>query len=69
MKDFKGILGCALISCGLIGMIVCAIAACVFAWQNPYMTEMRRFLEYPWPTVWIIVDCVGIHVGCWLIES
>ena len=69
MKKAKGMLGLALIFCGFIGMIICAISACVFVCRNPDMTEMRRFLEYPWPTVWCIVDYVGVRVGCMLIKK
>jgi hypothetical protein len=69
MKKIKDIIGCGLILCGFIGIIICAIAGCVFAWSNPDMTEMRRFLEYPWPTVWIIVDYIGIHIGLHLIKK
>jgi hypothetical protein len=69
MKDLKYIIGCGLILCGFIGIIICAILACVFAWQNPDMTEIRRFLEYPWPTVWCIADFVGMQIGLQLIKK
>lgn len=39
MKGFKRWIGFALWFTGLIGIIVCAIVACVFAWKNPDMTE------------------------------
>lgn len=69
MKTLKGIIGCMLILCGFIGMIICAISACVFILQNPNMTEMRRFLEYPWPIVWCIVDYVGMRIGFLLVKK
>lgn len=63
MKNFKAWIGLILFFGGFIGIIVCAIAACVFAWENPDMTEMRRFMEYPWPTVWCVVDAVAMEIG------
>lgn len=69
MKKVKGIVGCALILCGFIGIIACVIASYVFMWQNPDMTAMRRFLEYPQPTVWCIVDYIGIQVGLWMVKK
>lgn len=69
MKNLKTIIGCGLILCGFLGIIACAIAAVVFTWSNPDMTEMRRFLEYPWPTVWCIVDYIGIQVGMWMVKD
>lgn len=69
MKGFKIWIGLALFFVGLIGIIACAIAACVFAWKNPDMTEIRRFLEYPWPTVWCIVDVVAMEVGRQIVEN
>lgn len=69
MKNLKGIIGCGLVLCGFIGIIACAIAALVFRCKNPDMTEMRRFLEYPWPTVWCIVDYIGVQVGLWMVKN
>lgn len=69
MKKVKEIIGFSLVLCGFLGILLCVVAACVFAWQNPDMTEMRRFLEYPWPTVWCIVDYIGIQIGKWMVED
>lgn len=69
MKNLKSTIGLCLILGGFLGMIACVIAAGVFTWQNPDMTEMRRFLEYPWPSVWCIVDYVGIQVGMWMVKN
>lgn len=69
MKKIKDIIGCALILCGFLGIIVCVIAGCVFAWSNPDMTEMRRFLDYPWPTVGCIVGYVIVKIGCRLVKN
>ena len=69
MKNFKGTIGLGLILGGFLGMVVCVIAAHVFTWQHTDMTEMRRFLEYPWLTVWCIVDYIGIQVGIWMVRK
>jgi hypothetical protein len=69
MKNVKGVIGCVLILCGFLGMLACIIASCVFSWQNPDMTAMRRFLEYPQPSVWCIVDYIGIQVGIWMVRK
>lgn len=68
MKKFKTIFGSILIFSGFIGMIACGIATTVFMFQNPDMTAMRRFLEYPEPVIWCIVDYIGIHVGAWMVK-
>lgn len=69
MKKIKDVVACTLILCGSVGIIVCAIAGYGFMWHNPDMTEMRRFLEYPWPTVFIIVNYIGIQIGLHLIKK
>ena len=69
MKKLKKMIGSGLILCGFLGMLACAIAALVFKCQNPDMTEMRLFLEYPWPTVWCIVDYIGMQVGFWMVKN
>ena len=52
---------------GFIVMVGCAIASIVFAIQNPDMTEMRRLIEYPWPTIVLGVDLIilGIVRSWW----
>ena len=69
MKNLKNIIGGVLIFGGFLGMIACVIASHVFAWQNPDMTEIRRFLEYPWPTVWCVVDYIGMQIGIWMAKD
>lgn len=69
MKKIKETIGCSLIFGGLIGMIACVIASYVFMFQNPAMTAMRRFLEYPWPSVWCIINYIGINVGYWMVKD
>ena len=69
MKNLKAWVGIVLYLVGFIGVIACAIAATVFAWRNPDMTGMRRFLEYPEPTVWCIVDAIAMEVGRRLVKN
>lgn len=69
MKNLKTVIGFVLILCGFLGILACIIASWVFIWQNPDMTTMRRFLEYPQPSVWCIVDYIGIQIGLWMVKS
>lgn len=69
MKNLKSTIGLGLILGGFIGIVACVIANYVFMWQHPDMTTMRRFLEYPWPTVWCIVDYIGIQIGIWMVKN
>lgn len=69
MKNLKVWIGIILYFAGFIGVIACAIAAIVFAWQNPDMTNIRRFLEYPDPTVWCIVDAIAMEIGQRLVKG
>lgn len=69
MKNFKIIFGSVLVFSGFIGMIACAIAATVFMIQNPDMTAMRRFLEYPEPSVCCIINYIGVKVGAWMVKN
>lgn len=59
----KDIIGVTLIIGAFIGMLICAIASIIFSFQNPDMTEMRRFLEYPEPTIWSIVCLACAWIG------
>lgn len=59
----KDIIGVTLIIGAFIGMLICAIAGVVFSFQNPDMTEMRQFLEYPEPTIWLIVCLACAWIG------
>ena len=47
----KEFIGAALIVGGLVGMIICVIASGIFYFQNPDMTDLRRFIEYPQPAI------------------
>ena len=59
----KNVIGIILLAGGLIGLVVCGIAAGIFYWQNPDMTTLRRLLEYPEPTIWAVVCYIAGRVG------
>lgn len=63
MKKFKSFIRIALVIGGMIGIIACIVAAWVFMFHNPDMTDMRRLIEYPAPTIWSIVCLVAVLVG------
>lgn len=56
----KTIIRVALMVIALIGMLVCVISSTIFYFQNPDMTELRRFIEFPWPTIGIVV-CLALY--------
>ena len=65
MKDRKFlIIGLIMILIGVALGIGSAIAAMVFRWNNPDMTEMRQFLENPGPTITCIIGYVIAVIGC-----
>lgn len=47
----------------LIGMLACVVSTTVFHFQNPDMTELRRFIEFPWPTIGAVVCLVVYGIG------
>lgn len=59
----------ALTLVSLIGMLVCVISATVFHFQNPDMTELRRFIEFPWPTIGAVVCLVVYVIGEYIIKD
>ncbi|MEE1138218.1 MAG: hypothetical protein U0M02_07045 [Acutalibacteraceae bacterium] len=51
---------------GFIGLLICGIWATVLHFQNPDMTELRFFLEFPQVTIigviCAIVEFVGMEI-------
>lgn len=62
------IIGCILIVLAIIAIIGCAISAVIFYFQNPDMTELRRFIEYPAPSIIALIAIVVAYVGKYLIS-
>ena len=61
--NFKQFIGAVLIIGAFIGMIICAIAATIFYFQNPDMTDLRRLIEYPAPSIWTVVCLICAAIG------
>lgn len=63
MKNTKVILGLIMVFGGFIAAVGCVIASIILSFQNPDMTELRRFLEYPGPTIIGLISIAIIYVG------
>ena len=62
-NNIKVLMGIALIITSFIAIIASAIWALVFHLMNPDMTELRLFLENPYPTIIAIVSVAGLMVA------
>ena len=69
MKNVKVILGFIMVFGGFIAAMGCVIAALVFAFQNPDMTELRRLLEYPGPSVIGLISLGIMYLGAKILKS
>lgn len=58
-----------LIIVSLMGMFACAVSTTVFYFQNPDMTELRRLIEFPWPTIGLVVCLVVYGIGKYVIKD
>ena len=65
----KTIIGLVLMIISTIGMIACAVSAMVFYFQNPDMTELRRFIEFPWPTIGAAICLTVFGIGTYAIKD
>lgn len=66
--NLTAIIGCILIVLAIIAIIGSAVAAAIFYFQNPDMTELRRFIEYPEPSIIALIAIVVAYVGKYLIS-
>lgn len=48
---------------GFVGLLICSIWATVLHFQNPDMTELRLFLEFPQVTIIGVICAVIGFVG------
>jgi hypothetical protein len=62
-NNIKTIIGAILIVIAFVAIVASAIWALVFHLMNPDMTELRLFLENPYPTIICIVSVAGLMVG------
>lgn len=53
----------------LIDMLACVVGATVFYFQNPDMTELRRLIEFPWPTIGFMACLVVYVIGEYVIKD
>lgn len=65
----KTIIRLALIIVSLIGMLACSASATVFYIRNPDMTELRRLIEFPWPTIGFMACLVAYVIGEYVIKD
>ena len=65
----RTIIGLVLMSISLIGMLACAVSATIFRIQNPDMTELRRLIEFPWPTIGATICFVMYGAGKYVIKD
>lgn len=67
--NIKNIIGLILILASIIGLLACVVFATVFYFQNPDMTELRRFIEYPEPTIGAVVCMITMYWGKYFLED
>lgn len=48
---------------GILGMIGALIASMIFSFKNPDMTEMRKLIENPEPTIVCVGSLVAAYAG------
>lgn len=68
-NNIKAIIGMVLIIIAFVAIIASAIWAVVFHLMNPNMTELRLFLENPYPTIICIVSAAILMVGKFFIRG
>ena len=68
-SNIKTIVRLAFIVMSLLGMIACAIGKIFFYFQNPDMTELRRFIEFPWPTIGVVACLTMFGIGLFVIKD
>lgn len=64
MKDnIKAVIGITLIIIPFIALVAAAIWAIVFNLMNPDMTELRLFIENPYPTIIAFASAAIFLIG------
>lgn len=66
-NNIREIIGLALVIISFIAIVAAAIWAIVFNLMNPDMTELRLFIENPYPTIIAIISAAGFMVGKFLL--
>ena len=65
----KTIIRLVLMIISTIGMVACAVCAMVFYFQNPDMTELRRLIEFPQPTIGVVICLAVFGIGKYIIKD
>lgn len=65
----KMIIRLVLMIVSLIGMLACSVSAAVFYIQNPDMTELRRLIEFPWPTIGLVICLAVFGIGLFVVKD
>ena len=68
MRQFIDLIGILLVIGSFIGMIVCAVFAVIFNFQNPDMTDLRLLIEYPGPTIGVVICLICYMFGQHLLK-
>lgn len=68
-SKIKTIIRLVLMIISIIGMVACAVCDTVFYFQNPDMTELRRLIEFPLPTICATVCLAVFGVGKYAIKD
>lgn len=64
MKNkIREIIGIALVIISFIALVVAAIWGVVFNLMNPDMTELRLFIENPYPAIIAFVSAATLLIG------
>jgi predicted membrane channel-forming protein YqfA (hemolysin III family) len=67
MKNKRGCASAIFMLLGIIIALCGVITVIVLRWQNPDMTDTRLFIEYPCPTIAVVVGyiitSISISVG------
>ena len=66
-NNIKTLIAVVLIFVSFVALVASAIWALVFHFMNPDMTELRLFLENPYPTIIVVVSTAGLMVGKYLL--
>lgn len=66
--NLTAIIGCILVILAIIACIGALIALVIFQIQHPDMTKLRIFIEYPTPTIIVLIATVVLYVGRYLIS-
>lgn len=68
-NNIKTIIGIALVIIAVIAIIGALIWSLVFNMMNPDMTELRLFIENPYPTIIVIVSLIIFVIGKRIVDD